>query len=177
MPHSLLGRDRELSALAGLIDQIGEHGGSMVVLGEPGVGKSALLRAAAGHGHTAGLQVLGTTGVECEAQLPFAGLHQLLRPVLGMAAQLPDPQRRALSSTFGAEAGPQPERFMIGLAALNLLAGAAARTPVLMVVDDVQWLDRPTQEVLVFMARRLSAEPIVMVGGILNGHDTTFTRA
>jgi DNA-binding CsgD family transcriptional regulator len=177
MPHSLLGRDRELSALAGLIDQIGKHGGSMVVLGEPGVGKSALLRAAAGHGRTAGLQVLETTGVECEAQLPFAALHQLLRPVLGMAAQLPDGQRRALGSAFGADAGPQPERFMIGLAALNLLAGAAGRTPVLMVVDDVQWLDRPTQEVLVFMARRISAEPIVVVGGVRNGHDTAFTSA
>jgi DNA-binding CsgD family transcriptional regulator len=177
MPHSLLGRDRELSALAGLIDRIGQHGGSMVMLGEPGVGKSALLRAAAVHGHTAGLQVLETTGVECEAQLPFAGLHQLLRPVLGMAAQLPDPQRRALSSAFGADTGPQPERFMIGLAALNLLAGAAARTPVLMVVDDMQWLDRPTQEVLVFMARRISAEPIVVVGGVRNGHDTAFTSA
>ena len=94
-----------------------------------------------------------------------------------MAAQLPDPQRRALSSAFGADAGPQPERFIIGLAALNLLAGAAARTPVLMVVDDVQWLDRPTQEVLVFMARRISAEPIVVVGGVRNGHDTAFTSA
>ena len=177
MPHSLLGRDRELSALAGLIDRIGEHGGSMVVLGEPGVGKSALLRAATGHGRTAGLQVLETTGVECEAQLPFAALHQLLRPVLGMAAQLPDGQRRALGSAFGADAGPQPERFMIGLAALNLLAGAAGRTPVLMVVDDVQWLDRPTQEVLVFMARRISAEPIVVAGGVRNGHDTAFTSA
>src|SRR5579863_6181135 len=117
MPHNLLGRDRELSALAGLIDQIAEYGGSMAVRGEPGVGKSALLRAAAGYGRAAGLQVLETTGVECEAQLPFAGLHQLLRPVLGMAAQLPDVQRRALGSAFGAEAKPQPERFMIGLAA------------------------------------------------------------
>src|ERR1700730_17415683 len=162
MPHSLLGRDRELSALAGLIDQIGKHGGSMVVLGEPGVGKSALLRAAAGHGRIAGLQVLETTGVECEAQLPFAALHQLLRPVLGMAAQLPDGQRRALGSAFGADAGPQPERFMIGLAALILLAGAAARTPVLMVVDDVQWLDRPTPGGLGVMARKISDEPIVV---------------
>jgi DNA-binding CsgD family transcriptional regulator len=177
MVHSLLGRDRELSALAGLIDQIGEHGGSMVVLGEPGVGKSALLRTAAGHGRAAGLQVLETTGVECEAQLPFAGLHQLLRPVLGLADQLPDGQRRALASAFGAGAGSQPERFTIALAALNLLADAAARTPVLMVVDDVQWLDRPTQEVLVFMARRISADPIVVVGGVRNGHDTAFTSA
>ena len=177
MPHNLLGRDRELSALAGLIDQIAEHGGSMVVRGEPGVGKSALLRAAAGYGRAAGLQVLETTGVECEAQLPFAGLHQLLRPILGMAVRLPDGQRRALGSAFGAEAGSQPERFMIGLAALNLLAGAAARTPVLMVVDDVQWLDCLTQEVLVFVARRIGAEPIVVVGGVRSGHASAVTSA
>ncbi len=174
---SLLGRDRELSVLGGLIDQIGEHGGSMVVLGEPGVGKSALLRAAAGHGRAAGLQVLETTGVECEAQLPFAGLHQLLRPLLGLAVRLPEGQRRALGSAFGAEAGSQPERFMIALAALNLLADAAARTPVLVVVDDVQWLDRPSQEVLVFVTRRISADPIVVLGGVRDGHDTTFTSA
>jgi DNA-binding CsgD family transcriptional regulator len=178
MAHSLLGRDRELSALTGLIDQIGEHGGAMVVPGEPGVGKSALLRAAAGHGQAAGLQVLATTGVECEAQLPFAGLHQLLRPVFGLAAQLPDGQRRALGSAVGAEAaGSQPERFMIALAALNLLAEAAARTPVVLVVDDVQWLDRPTQEVLVFVARRIGADPIVVIGGVRSGHDTAFTSA
>jgi DNA-binding CsgD family transcriptional regulator len=177
MTHSLLGRDRELSVLAGLIGQIGERGGSMVVLGEPGVGKSALLRAAAGHGRAAGLQVLETTGVECEAQLPFAGLHQLLRPVLGSAAQLPDGQRHALDSAFGADAGCQPERFMIALATLNLLADAAARTPVLMVVDDTQWLDRPTQEVLAFVARRISADPIVVISGVRNGHDTAFASA
>jgi len=175
--HSLVGRDSELTALAGLIDQIAEHGGSVVVAGEPGAGKSALLRAAAEHGRSAGLQVLEATGVECEAQLPFAGLHQLLRPVLGSAAQLPDPQRHALDSAFGADAGCQPERFMIALATLNLLADAAARTPVLVVVDDVQWLDRPTQEVLVFVARRISADPIVVTGGVRNGHDTAFAAA
>jgi DNA-binding CsgD family transcriptional regulator len=175
--HSLVGRDSELTALTGLIDQIAEHGGSVVVAGEPGVGKSALLRAAAEHGRSAGLQVLEATGVECEAQLPFAGLHQLLWPVLDLVARLPDPQRHALESAFGADAGCQPERFMIALATLNLLADAAARTPVLAVVDDVQWLDRPTQEVLVFVARRISADPIVVTGGVRNGHDTAFASA
>jgi len=177
MAHSLLGRNRELTTLASLIGQIAEHGGSLVVLGEPGVGKSALLQAAARLGRATGLQVLETTGVECEARLPFAGLHQLLRPILGIATQLPEGQRRALSSAFGADDGAQPERFMIALAALNLLADAAARAPVLIVVDDVQWLDRPTQELLVFMARRISADPIVLVGAVRDGHDTAFTSA
>jgi DNA-binding CsgD family transcriptional regulator len=175
--HNLVGRDRELSALDGLIGQIGQQGGSIVVLGEPGVGKSALLRAAAGLGRSAGLQVLQTTGVECEAQLPFAGLHQLLRPLVGLAAQLPAGQRHALDAAFGEDAGCQPERFMIALAALNLLADAAARTPVLMVVDDVQWLDRPTQETLVFIARRISADPITLIGSVRSGHETAFASA
>jgi DNA-binding CsgD family transcriptional regulator len=177
MTHSLRGRNRELTALASLIGEIAEHGGSTVVLGEPGVGKSALLQAAARHGRATGLQVLETTGIESEAQLPFAGLHQLLRPILGIATQLPEGQGRALSSAFGADDGAQPERFMIALAALNLLADAAARTPVLMVVDDVHWLDRPTQEVLVFIARRIGADPIVLVGAIRDGHDNAFTSA
>ena len=189
MDDTLLGRDKELTALASPIDQITEHGAAVVVLGEPGVGKSALLRAAARHGRAAGLQVLQTTGIECEARLPFAGLHQLLRPVIGMAAQLPEAQWRALSSAFGTEPvpqqapqqapqpGAQPERFMIALAALNLLTNIAARAPVLMIVDDVQWLDRPTQEILVFMARRISADPIVLIGSLRDGHDTAFTSA
>ena len=177
MTDSLVGRDGELKALDGLIRQIGGQGGSIIVVGEPGVGKSALLRAAAGLGGEAGLRVLRTTGVECEAQLPFAGLHQLLRPVLGMAGRLPAGQRHALGSAFGEDAGCQPERFMIALATLNLLADAAARTPVLMIVDDAQWLDRPTQEVLVFIARRISADPIAVIASVRTGHDTVLASA
>ena len=180
--HGLLGRDRELTALTGLIGEIGERGGSVVVRGEPGVGKSALLRTADGYGRAAGFLVLQSTGVECEAHLPYAGLHQLLRPVLGMAAGLPGTQRRALGSAFGGGAfgggaGSRPEHFMIALAALNLLADAAARTPLLVVVDDAHWLDRPTQEVLVFTARRIGADPLVMIVGVRNGHGTAFASA
>jgi hypothetical protein len=175
--HSLLGRDRELTLLMTLIGEIAEHGGSLVVRGEPGVGKSALIRAAGERARVARIQVLESTGVECEAQLPYAGLHQLLRPLLGLAARLPDGQRRALESAFGTGADTWPERFMIALAALNLIADAAARTPVLMVVDDAQWLDRPTQEALVFLARRISADPIVVIVGVRDGHDTALTSA
>jgi len=180
-PPSLLGRDRELSALSGLIGEVGEQGGCLVVSGEPGVGKSALLRAAVGYGRAAGLQILRSTGVECEAHLPYAGLHQLLRPVRCLEAGLPDGQRRALSSAFGgrvyAGAESPPEHFMIALATLNLLADAAARAPVLMVVDDAQWLDRPTQEALLFTARRIDADPIVMVVGTRTGEGTAFASA
>jgi DNA-binding CsgD family transcriptional regulator len=175
--RDLVGRDRELAVLAGTVDRIGDRGDSIILLGEAGVGKSSLLAAMAEYGRTAGLQVLETTGVASEAQLPFAGLHQLLRPVLGSLTQLPDVQRHAIGAALGAESAAAPERFMIALAALNLIADAAASKPVLVVVDDVQWLDWPTQEVLAFVARRISADPIVLAVGGRTGHDVPLTSA
>jgi DNA-binding CsgD family transcriptional regulator len=168
---SLVGRDRELAVLSAMIDQIGDHGGSILVLGEAGVGKSSLLAATAEYGRAAGLQILEATGVETEAQLPFAGLHQLLRPVLGSLTQLPDVQRYAIEAALGADAVAPTERFMIALAVLNLLTDAAARTPVLVLLDDLQWLDQPTQEVLAFVARRISADPIVLAAAARSGGD------
>src|SRR6266571_4924859 len=118
--QNLIGRDGELQILNELIGGVRERGGAVVVLGEAGVGKSSLLHAAAAAGRAASLRVLATTGVEAEAQLPFAGLHQLLRPVLTGAVGLPAAQRLALSAAFGADDGQPPEPFMIALAALNL---------------------------------------------------------
>ncbi len=175
--RSLVGRDGELEVLAAMVDRIGERGGSIVVQGEPGVGKSSLLSAMAELGCSAGLQVLATTGVESEAQLPFAGLHQVLRPLLGSLSKLPRVQRDAIDAAFGADAVAPPERFMIALAALNLLTEAATLQPVLVVVDDLQWLDRPTQEVLGFVARRISADPVVVAGGVRTGHVVPFASA
>jgi DNA-binding CsgD family transcriptional regulator len=172
---NLVGRDRELMALAAMIDQISDRGGSILVLGEAGVGKSSLLAATAESGRAAGLQVLEATGVESEAQLPFAGLHQLLRPVLGSLTGLPDVQRHAIEAALGTESAAPPERFMIALATLNLLADAAASTPVLVLADDVQWLDRPTQEVLAFVARRISADRIVLAAAARSGDDVPLT--
>jgi DNA-binding CsgD family transcriptional regulator len=175
--HALVGRDAELETLTAMADGVTERGGSIVVRGEAGVGKSSLLSAMAEHGSSAGLQVLATTGVECEAQLPFAGLHQVLRPLLGQLSRLADVQRHAIDTAFGAEAAPPPEQFMIALAVLNLLTDAATLKPVLVVVDDLQWLDRPTQEVLAFVARRISADPVVMAGGVRTGHVVPFASA
>lgn len=167
----LFGRDEELRVLTVTIEAAGDTGGVVLVRGEAGIGKSSMLQTAATFGGAAGLGVLRTTGVESEAQLPFAGLHQLLRPLIGRADGLPAAQQRALLAAFGAEDGPPPEPFMIALAALNLLTDAATERPLLVVVDDVQWLDRPTHDVLAFVARRIGADPVVMVGAIRAGFD------
>ena len=173
----LIGRDRELGVLANLIDQAEHSGAAVVVLGDPGIGKSSLLRAAADRGRAAGLRVLATTGIEAEAHLPFAGLHHLLRPVLREMSRLPAAQAEALSTAFGMSEGPSPEPFMIALATLNLLADVATERPVLVVADDVQWLDQPTQDALTFLARRVSGDPIVLIGAVRRPHDTALAAA
>jgi predicted ATPase len=143
----LIGRDREVRALTELIGRSGKSGQALVVLGDPGIGKSALLGAAQDVARAAGFRVLSACGVESEAQLPFAGLHQILRPVLRSVAELPPLYATALRSAFGLAEGPTPKLFQIALAAVDLLAAAAVKQPVAVLVDDVQWLDQQSQEV------------------------------
>ena len=176
---ALIGRDRELRVLTDLIDNVQDEGAATVVVGDAGIGKSSLLGAAASHGKNAGLTVLSVTGIEAEAHLPFAGLHQLLRPVLAATAKLPAPQRDALHAAFGmgqadAGGGGAPEPFMIALATLNLLTDEASQQPLLIVADDVQWLDRPTQDALAFVARRVGSDPCVLIGVVRTGYDIAF---
>jgi DNA-binding CsgD family transcriptional regulator len=166
----LFGRHAEQRALSDAIDQVSEQGAAIVVRGEAGIGKSTLLRATADHARRAGHHVLRITGMEAEARLPFAGLHQLLRPLLDAAQRLPALQRRALWSAFGLEDAPSPEPFLIALATLNLLTEVSARRPMAILLDDIQWLDRPSHEALAFVARRVSSDPIVMVAVIRDGH-------
>lgn len=116
------------------------------------------------------MQVLSCTGVQCEAHLPFAGLHQLVRPILDGADGLPAPQRAALLAAFGMAEVAAPEFFLIALAVLDLLADAAARVP-LLVAEDVQWLDHSTCDVLAFVARRLGSEPIVLLLAVRDGYE------
>jgi DNA-binding CsgD family transcriptional regulator len=170
MRQGLAGREAELRLLAGLIDGALRRGSATVLVGDPGIGKTALLRAAAERAQRAGFTVLDTAGVETEALLPYAGLHRLLRPVLGNAAALPGPLRRALLTAFGEDDGVSAEPLFIALAALNLLAETSSRRPVLAVADDVQWLDRPTQDALAFLARRVSQDPVVIVAAMRRGH-------
>jgi len=173
-PPTVIGRDAELRVLTDLTKHVAERGAAAAIVGEAGIGKSTLLAAAAHHARGQGLQILRAGGVESESLVPFAGLHQLLRPVLGAAEGLPSPQRRALMSAFGVQEGPPPEPTLIALATLSLLADVAAERPLLVAVDDVQWLDQPTHDVIAFFARRISRDPIVVLGTIRKGHTGPF---
>ncbi|GAA3573315.1 LuxR family transcriptional regulator [Nonomuraea rosea] len=170
---TLLGREREVAELEGLVDRIRERGDALVVRGAPGIGKSALLAVAAARAEAYKVMVSSASGVQSETHLPFAGLHQLLRPMLGSADQLPARQREALLGAFGMAEVSDPEPFLVALAVLNLLGEAAVHRPLLVVVDDVQWLDRPTTEVLAFVARRVRSDPIVLLMGLRDGYPTS----
>jgi DNA-binding CsgD family transcriptional regulator len=134
---------------------------ALVLRGEPGVGKSALLEHVAGR--AAGCRVLRVSGVESEMELAFAGLHQLCVPLMGFLDRLPGPQHDALATAFGLRAGNVPDRFLVGLAVLSLLAEVAEEQPLVCVVDDAQWLDRVSAQTLAFVARRLLAERVALV--------------
>ena len=133
----------------------------LVVRGEPGIGKSALLKYAGERAQ--GCRVLRAIGAEWEMELPFAGLHQLVAGLLHRRERLPTPQRDAVATAFGLSTGAQPDRFLVGLALLGLLSDAAEEHPLVCLIDDVQWLDRSSAQVLAFVARRLVAESVVMV--------------
>ena len=174
---ALIGRDHEIRVLAELIADGARAGRALAVVGDPGIGKSALLGVARQTARTAGFRVLSAVGVESEAQLPFAGLHQILRPVLRSASELRPEQGSALLAAFGLAEAPRPELYQIALAAVNLLAAAAEKQPVAVLVDDVQWLDQQSQEVLTFIARRAGPYPIVVIGAMRTGHTASFLSA
>jgi DNA-binding CsgD family transcriptional regulator len=173
----IIGREHELEVLTAAVDAAAEAGRAVAVCGEPGIGKSVLIEAAARRGQERGYLVLRSTGVEAESQLPFAGLHELVRPVLGAADALPAPQRRALLSAFGVAEDRSPEPFLICLAALNVLTGVSARQPVAVIVDDVHWLDQPSQDALAFLARRIHDDRVTVVGGLRTEYATPFLPA
>ena len=129
--------------------------------GEAGIGKTALLEYVIQS--ASDLKVLRAAGVESEMELPYAALHQLFAPLLDRLEPLPGPQRDALAVAFGLREGPAPDRFLVGLAVLGLLSEVAEERPFLVVIDDSQWLDRASAQVLGFVARRLQAEPVALV--------------
>lgn len=155
----LIGREGERAALDGLVAALraGESR-ALVIHGQPGVGKTALLEYVASV--ASGCQVLSVAGMQSELELAFAGLHQLCSPLLDRLDLIPPLQREALQTTFGMSSGPTPDRFLVGLAVLSLLAEVAAARPLLCLIDDEQWVDRASAQILAFVARRLGAESV-----------------
>lgn len=163
MSTALLGRRTERAAIDQLLAAARSgRSGALVLRGQAGIGKTALLDDAAGSGASS-FSVVWCVGVESEAQFAFAGLHQLCAPLLALADDLPDEQRDGLEVAFGVRGGPPPDMFLLGLATLNLLASAARTRPLLCLVDDAQWLDQASAQVLAFVARRLGDEGIAML--------------
>jgi DNA-binding CsgD family transcriptional regulator len=173
----LLGRLEEQQLLTSLLDDVSIRGQALVLRGEPGIGKSRLLSEAAGEARDRGMTILTTAGVQSEAHLPFAGLHQLLRPVRGRAADLPSVQHAALDAAFGMTDEVAPEHYRIAMAALDLVSDVAADAPVLLVVEDAHWLDRPTSDALAFLARRIESDPILLLAATREGYPSVLLDA
>lgn len=160
----LFGRQHERESIERVLsDAQAGRGGVLVARGEAGIGKSALLDYAGAVAEPLGFRVVRATGMESERQFAYAALHQLCAPLLEHVAALAAPQHDALAIAFGTKAGPPPDRFLVGLAVLNLLAESADERPLLCLVDDAQWLDQASAEVIAFAARRVYAERLALL--------------
>ncbi|MDA0172513.1 AAA family ATPase [Solirubrobacter taibaiensis] len=173
----LLGRASEEALLHSLLDEVAVRGQALVLRGEPGIGKSRLLSSAARTARERGMTVLTTAAVQSEMHLPFAGMHQLLRPVRAQAAALPPVQRAALDAAFGLTPEPAPEHFRIAMAVLDLVSDIAHDAPLMLVVEDAHWLDLPTAEVLAFVARRIESDPVLMLAAVRDGYPSALADA
>ena len=166
----LTGRNHEQALITGLLDAAASRGAALVIRGTPGVGKSALLEWAAA---TAGdrFQVVRAAGTAAEFGLPFAALHQIVRPVLSHSFRLPRYRRDALDVAFGKDSGSPPDLFSVAMAALDLIAAAAAIKPVLVLADDVHWMDPSSQQALAFVGRRISSDRVVLLATYRDGQE------
>ncbi|HUE67103.1 MAG TPA: AAA family ATPase [Candidatus Acidoferrum sp.] len=173
----LIEREQESAVLDALVDRLRDGGGAVVVRGEAGIGKSALLQRVRRRAEAQGLRPLATVGVESEAELAFAGLHQLLRPVIGALAQLPGSQRQTLEAALGLGVDLKPDSFRVAVAAFQLICEVADSLPLVLIVDDAQWLDRSTLGVIAFIGRRLEAEHVALVAAIRSGQSTALDDA
>nr|WP_237331323.1 helix-turn-helix transcriptional regulator [Streptomyces mexicanus] len=166
----VVGRETETADIVRRVATDRSHSEVLIVTGEPGVGKSVLLRLAADRVRREGGRVLRAVGSESEAHLAFAGLHQMLRPVLGELDGLPPRQRSALRAVLGLdECTDAPDAMLVGLAVLTLVSDLAEPAPLLVVVDDAQWIDRASLDVLSFVARRMDSEPVTLLVGVRAG--------
>ena len=172
-----MGRGGELALIGAFIERACTGGDTLLLFGEPGAGKTALLDAAAGTASDAGTLVLRAAGVEFEADLPFSGLHQVLLPLLDEFGQLSAAHRDALNVALGYGEGPPPDRLLVSTATLTVLRQAAAASPVLVIVDDLPWLDRASAGVLGFVARRLADSRVGFLAASRPGLESFFERA
>jgi DNA-binding CsgD family transcriptional regulator len=175
--EGLIGRDTEIGRLDAVLDRLRERGAALIIRGEAGIGKSALLGCCRERASSLGARALTTIGVESEAELAFAGLHQLLRPITRRMDLLPVPQREVLDAAFGLAATLEPDPYRVALAAYELVCEAAGAAPLLLTVDDAQWLDRSSLGALAFIGRRLESEPVVLVASVRDGYETTLDDA
>ncbi|HYS98112.1 MAG TPA: AAA family ATPase, partial [Candidatus Dormibacteraeota bacterium] len=173
----LIEREQECAVLDALVDRLGDGGGTIVVRGEAGIGKSALLQRVRGRAEAQGARPLVTVGVESEAEVAFAGLHQLLRPVIGALAQQPESQRQVLEAALGLGVDHTPDPFRVAVAAFQLICDVADSVPLVLIVDDAQWLDRSTLNVIAFIARRLEVEHVGLVAAIRQEQAAPFDDA
>ncbi|WP_460461198.1 AAA family ATPase [Angustibacter peucedani] len=174
----LVGRERERQVVDALVAgaRVGQSG-VLVLVGEAGIGKSALLETAAGTADDHGMRVLRATGSEAEAEVPFGGLLQLLRPALTHLDAIPGPQAEALAAALALRPGVADDRFAVGAATLGLLRRLAEELAVAVVVDDAHLLDRPSAQALCFAARRLTADPLAVLPGVREGVPSAVTEA
>jgi DNA-binding CsgD family transcriptional regulator len=174
----LQGREQDIALIDRLLDRIDRGGSTLVISGDPGIGKSALLEIAKHRANERDISVLSMAGVLAEVHLPFAALEQALRPLMNRAVGLVPRQRSALLAAFGVHDDMgAPDIFLVALATLTLLTESATRKPILLVADDVQWLDQATYDVLAFISRRLGSDPVVLMAAMLDGFNRPFGDA
>ncbi|MEU6848021.1 AAA family ATPase [Streptomyces sp. NPDC046716] len=161
----ILGRSAEVTAISEALASITSAGKALVIDGEAGIGKSTLLATAAEQASADGYRLLRCSGLQSQTEVGFAGIHELIHPLLGQATKLPPRQHSALMTSFGLEDGPTPDRLLVSLAVLGLLEEAATQQRLLLVVDDVQWIDQSSLDILAFVARRLTNAPLMLLFG------------
>ncbi|MET7571697.1 AAA family ATPase [Streptomyces sp. NPDC005492] len=172
----LIGRDHDLGVIRGFVDEAMVSGGALLLSGDAGVGKTVLLDSAAGRAQGAGTRVVRAGGVEFESTISFAGLHQVLQPLLADLDRLADPYRTALSVALGLDRGAPSDQLLVSNAVLTLLVRAAVERPLLVIVDDLPWLDRASAVVLGFVARRLGGSRVGFLGAYRSGEGSFFER-
>jgi DNA-binding CsgD family transcriptional regulator len=173
----IVGRTRELAELSEVVERFARVGGASLLFGEAGVGKSVLLDAMAELASVADVRVLRARGVQFEADMPYAGLHQTLLPLVSEFGHLNEAQRAPLEVALGFGLGPPPDKLVVANATLSLVSAIGVRSPLLMIVDDLPWLDRASATVFGFVARRLTGTRVGLIAASRTGEESLFTRS